>query len=71
MLAFPEEVEYDSKEFSIFMEKLREQDFHTVRFTINEPDALLLDQRGRLLQSGFQLSPLAFKQICGYVSRGL
>lgn len=71
MLATLERKTFRAKQFDELLKLLREQDTHTVRATINDPADLLLDEKGRLQSNGFALSPLAFRQICVSVARGL
>jgi len=71
MLATPERYEFHAEEFDPFIELLRDFDQHTVRMTIGDAEDIELDANGQLKNGDFQLAPLAIKQICRQVSKGL
>jgi len=70
-LVKPKAEVYAPDQFDGFLEALNTADQYTVQVPINHPEDLLLDDAGCLVESGFRLSPLAFKQICMFVAKGL
>jgi|GEM_PF-5496303 len=74
MLAIPERHEFLAHEFDAFIELLRDIDQHTTRTLISHVDSVKLDGDSihfRLLANGAAFSPLAIRQLCSHVSKGL
>lgn len=71
MLAYPEEQQFDSKQFDQLMKQLRAADQYTIRKTISSPKDVQLGPGGRLVDGDFRLSPLALRQLCTQIANGL